>query len=103
MIQQESHHASGAWIEITSPSYAPIGHKSHHASGAWIEISLLAFFSFSSRCRITQVVRGLKFIQNCIFRSIGESHHASGAWIEMPTNDGNKGKSGVASRKWCVD
>ena len=41
---------------------------SHHASGAWIEISLPDFLLFYLEGRITQVVRGLKLASDAVLK-----------------------------------
>ena len=56
-----------------------------------------------SFCRITQVVRGLKWLHTLRLITHALSHHASGAWIEIENKSINTGLVDVASRKWCVD
>ena len=40
---------------------------SHHASGAWIEIIMHRLVSLQRSGRITQVVRGLKYVLSFLF------------------------------------
>ena len=56
---------------------------SHPAWGAWIEMSVLAYRAAPPFGRTPHGVRGLKYIVKDPRHAAAESHPAWGAWIEM--------------------
>ena len=79
-LEELSHPAWGAWIEILTESSGLKAHGSHPAWGAWIEILT------PSSCLPDQL-----------------SHPAWGAWIEISVVQMVNYANDVAPRMGCVD
>ena len=56
---------------------------SHPAWGAWIEITKAGSYTIPQGCRTPHGVRGLKFFGMAKSTSAMQSHPAWGAWIEI--------------------
>ena len=80
LLDNSSHPARGAWIEIVKYMPAPPFPASHPARGAWIEIR-------TPNC--------------CTMRPL--SHPARGAWIEISSVRDTVARYSVAPRTGCVD